>query len=330
MSYELSGNLPPDAAIDSTGNFTCTLTMSDLFKVYDFDVKATDSAGQIDLRHVIVDAHVVYPYPQYYGPPEFLRSQPAAWSNEPWTVTVNSTDNALWVGSEGLGGYYPGLTPWSGVLTDRRGADARHACGGFGQRLCPLHAQRGFPRAGFVHVQLVVRHERRVRQSARPPADHQHGTFSIQVGNWVDLLPATTYDNDVHKSILGVGQSETTTLVLQNPRGDGVPAFGFWALDFDRSLIHVYDADGKEIVPSDFGIYFGSTRLQTVAGQDSGHADGRRRRRRRCRSHRLMERLVRQRRQFGLYAVALDNEPEQSRLPCSGQTLTPTRTTTGG
>ena len=53
-------------------------------------------------------------------------------------------------------------------------------------------------------------------------------TFSIQVGNWIDLLPATTYDNDVHKSILGVGQSETTTLVLQNPRGDGVPAFGFW------------------------------------------------------------------------------------------------------
>ena len=34
-------------------------------------------------------------------------------------------------------------------------------------------------------------------------------------------------------------------------------------------MIHVYDADGKEIAPSDFGIYFGSTRLQTVAGQDS-------------------------------------------------------------
>ena len=57
MSYELSGNLPPDAAIDSTGNFTCTLThVPTCFKVYDFDVKATDSAGQIDLRHVIVDA----------------------------------------------------------------------------------------------------------------------------------------------------------------------------------------------------------------------------------------------------------------------------------
>jgi hypothetical protein len=42
----------------------------------------------------------------------------------------------------------------------------------------------------------------------------------IQVGNWVDLQPETTYEPG--KSPLTVGGSETTTLVLQNPRYDGI------------------------------------------------------------------------------------------------------------
>ena len=51
------------------------------------------------------------------------------------------------------------------------------------------------------------------------------------------------------KSLLAVGDSETTTLVLQNPRGDGISATGYWALNFERSMIRVYDGNGKEILP---------------------------------------------------------------------------------
>ena len=69
----------------------------------------------------------------------------------------------------------------------------------------------------------------------------------IQVGNWLDVAPETTYEPG--KSLLAVGDSETTTLVLQNTRGDGISATGYWALNFERSMIRVYDGNGKEILP---------------------------------------------------------------------------------
>ena len=85
----------------------------------------------------------------------------------------------------------------------------------------------------------------------------------IQVGNWVDLTPETTYEPG--KSLLAVGGSETTTLTLQNPRADGVSTTGFWDLGFNRNEIRVYDANGSEIFPGyPFFGSVGSTSVETV------------------------------------------------------------------
>ena len=265
-------------------------------KVYDFDfdVKATDSAGQIDFRHVIVDANVRYPDQHPLGVPETIRSQPFTWSNEPWTVAVNSTDNPLWVGTEPSSGLHPGLTEWHGELTIV--TEPTH-----GTLVADL--DNGYvlytPNAGFQGLDsFTYNWTYDTKNEAGDPllgsSTTNTATFSIQVGNWIDLLPATTYDNDVHKSILGVGQSETTTLVLQNPRGDGVPVTGYWTLNFDRSQIRVYDSNGKEILADRH-----QSHRQHVSRDHPrlyravDHANGRRRIRRPRRPHRHLDSLGR-------------------------------------
>ena len=93
-------------------------------------------------------------------------------------------------------------------------------------------------------------------------------TESIQVGNWVDLVPETSYGGDVHQSILGVGDGETATLTLQNPRSNGVLGTCYWALYFDRSQIRVYDAAGNELLPGPSILSVGgATYLAAVAGE---------------------------------------------------------------
>ena len=79
----------------------------------------------------------------------------------------------------------------------------------------------------------------------------------IQVGNWIDLVPETTYQPG--KSLLAVGSSETTTLTLQNPRGDGISTTGYWCLGYDWSKIRVYDAQDKPILPYQPMLASGST-----------------------------------------------------------------------
>ncbi len=94
---------------------------------------------------------------------------------------------------------------------------------------------------------------------------------AIQVGNWVDLVPDNTYQNDPHHGISGVGEQETMTLTLQNPRGDGLPCTGYWSLYFDRSMIHVYTSDGKEVLPdrSDGWAPPGSRFIEQIPGYGS-------------------------------------------------------------
>ncbi len=94
---------------------------------------------------------------------------------------------------------------------------------------------------------------------------------AIQVGNWVDLVPDNTYQNDPHHGISGVGEQETMTLTLQNPRGDGLPCTGCWSLNFDRNIVHVYTSDGNEILPNDPTGWgpIGSSIIETVPGYSS-------------------------------------------------------------
>ncbi len=89
----------------------------------------------------------------------------------------------------------------------------------------------------------------------------------IQVGSTVDLAPAEKYGTTaatdlqepywqcsrcvpvVDQAVLGVGATSTVTLTLQNPWGDGVPAAGYWTLEFNPAKFRVYDSDGDEILP---------------------------------------------------------------------------------
>ena len=72
----------------------------------------------------------------------------------------------------------------------------------------------------------------------------------IQVAPWVDLVPQETYA-DHATMLLGVGQTETATLTLQNPRGDGVPTAERWYLDFNPDVIQV-SMNGQQIEPGGF------------------------------------------------------------------------------
>ena len=261
--------MPPDAAIDSNGLFTCTLSQDDPFAVYNFDVEATDSAGQYDLLHVTVNAS--FPY---LGTPAVAPDYPGrlSCSTTPWTVAVDSTDNLLFPFTT-LGGAYTDLQGLNGVLEvispPTHGAYA----------IVPPDQDIGYsisytPRPGFRGIDDFTY---RWTYDAYDGYGHSLGrkytntaTYTIQVGNWVDLLPASHYQNDVHSGVLAVGASETATLVLQNPHGDGVPVTGCWTLNFDRSLIRVYDADGDEILSGGclWWNQAGRTHLESVRGSE--------------------------------------------------------------
>ncbi len=281
LIYSLSGNPPPGAAIDSNGNFTCNLALADGRTVYDFCITVTDSAGQFDRVHVLGDQ----------GFAEFAPDYPdSAPSNSPWLVATDSTDTRLaplpWYQSvlESPSWYDPVLTidTSNGSLADD-GSDPNAT-------ISTPHGTLSFdPSVDYRNGYLLY-----------TPAPGFHGldsftydwtynlyddfghlvtrlttntaTYAIQVGNWVDLMPETSFENDPHQGIMGVGDHQTTTLTLQNPRPDGVPSTGYWSLQFDRSKIRVYNSDGQEIVPDGGGGWggpIGSRFIETIPGCSS-------------------------------------------------------------
>ena len=69
---------------------------------------------------------------------------------------------------------------------------------------------------------------------------------------------------------MGEGDTTTLTLTLDNPRVDqDIPDVGAWCLAFDRSVVRVYDSDGREILPSGLWSQFDTgsgTRTMAILG----------------------------------------------------------------
>ncbi|MCD4728702.1 MAG: putative Ig domain-containing protein, partial [Pirellulales bacterium] len=250
--------LPQDAEIDANGLLTCKFTSpDDAYQVYQFDVKATDSTGHVDVRHVVLGVHVLY---QGYIATQIATNTYAA-------VEENSGVNqisVMGIGSELMsycnGVLYIDAPPAHGTLQldpDYLG--------------CVLYAPdldyRGLDTFAYHWEYEILDYWHPYTLPPLGRAETNVSQQQIQVGNWVDLEVEEEYAED--QAVLAVGGKTTTTLTLQNPRADGVSTPGFWELNFNPDLIRVYDTSGKEILPppSMSCGWPGSTFLETVADQ---------------------------------------------------------------
>ena len=221
-------------------------------------MKATDSTGHVDMRHVVLGVQVEY---QGYAPTQIAKNTYAA-------VEENSGVNrisVMGIGSELMsycsGMLYIDAQPAHGTLQldpDYLG--------------CVLYA----PDQDYRGLDTFAYHWRYKKLDywhpyTLPPlgwAETNVSRQQIQVGNWVDLEPDEQLG--VYSTVLAVGGKTTATLTLQNPRADGVSTPGFWELSFNPDLIRVYDSSGKEILPPpSMSIGWPSdTFLETVADEE--------------------------------------------------------------
>ena len=132
---------PRARSIDpDTGEFSCTLTQADVDQVYTFDVQATDSDGQTDLRHVIMPV-TTYLYA------DKLFADDNGW----FTVDVGSLSNAIYLTAQCMTAetWPTGSNP---VLHYTSPPHGTLSAGSGGHGL--LYPERWLPRAG--HVLLLV------------------------------------------------------------------------------------------------------------------------------------------------------------------------------
>ena len=251
VSYALVGdqsNLPPEADLNgSTGEFTCTFSPTGSeFQAYDFHVKATDSAGNWDVLHVIIPvsvnnngSHQGWPYLTPWATDADLE----------YTPSQGYEEIALYPSE------YPEPVGYKELVIDQRGAHGTLSAGTCWQDV------RYTPTTGFQGVDSFAYHWFYVaydysQQYIIGQYSTNVGQIQIQVGSWVDLTPVDPYTTDT--ALIGVGGSTTLTLTLQNPRADGYtdgggfhrcPSTGYWQLDTLPSSVCVYVADGMEVLP---------------------------------------------------------------------------------
>ena len=252
---EKDEHLPQDAEISPNGVLTCKFTSpDDAYQVYQFNMKATDSTGKIDVRHVVLGVHVLY---QGHIATQIATNTYAA-------VEENSGVNRI-----SVMGYGSELMSYcSGMLY----IDAQPAHGTLQLDPDYLGCVLYTPSQDYRGLDTFAYHWRYKKLDywhpyTLPPlgwAETNVSRQQIQVGNWVDLEPDEQLG--VYSTVLAVGGKTTATLTLQNPRADGVSTPGFWELSFNPDLIHVYDAAGKEILPPPSS-WPGDTFLETVADE---------------------------------------------------------------
>ncbi|MGA2254439.1 MAG: autotransporter-associated beta strand repeat-containing protein, partial [Thermoguttaceae bacterium] len=233
--------VPANPSIDSNGYFHCTLYPSDAGTIYDFFIKAADSGGQYDLLQMTI--------------PVWSSSAP----NLPLPFVV-PTQSDHFQAIENQTGFVGPITVWSWSC-DWPGhspelitvMDTSPSHGYFDQDglYVPDDGFQGMD-SYSIHYQVSdsVTHEDYQTVSNVAPQ-------YIQVGSCVDLAPegkcAETFDSgqlgDTDMAVLGVGDTSTVTMTLQDPWTDGVPATGYWSLAFDPSKILLYDSEGDEILP---------------------------------------------------------------------------------
>jgi uncharacterized delta-60 repeat protein len=237
LTYTLLGNKPADAAIAPDGLFTCYFSNADEFKVYDFDVKATDSSGQYDMMHVVLGIQVIG------------KGYPISASNSCASVAMNSEDDRIDLSyGPGHGFQIPELGMNAAFILDtgpnQGSLDSTHAVSDGYVVYTPDQDFRG--------LDIFTCHweyDRLEYGTGRPLGRVSTNTVrqEIQVGPWVCLQPAAMPVVD-GIYIMGVGQRKIVTLTLQNPRGDGVPVTGYWNLSFSPYAMRIYK-EGEKVLP---------------------------------------------------------------------------------
>ena len=232
VDYQLEGNLPPAAAIDASGHFTCTLGPTP-YTLYDFNVIAKDTKNQEDRLHVVIIISV-----NNQGDPlttEFAPSKCIEFTDD----ELAQGYKPIWLGYHPQEAYFTNLTiddpPEHGSLV-KNGLTVTYT-----------------PTSGYCGVDAFSYHwNYDAHINSTPPRVENLptnvGTVQIQVGSWIHLTPNNPSAPD--QTIMGVGDTTTVTLTLQNPRSDGLPTGGYWSLEYLGYPIQVFDDQGKEILPN--------------------------------------------------------------------------------
>ena len=234
VTYELTGDLPPGAEMNANGYLDYDLTTADAYKVYQFDLKATDTAGQYDIRHVVLGSTVQN---QGWG-----RTQVAI--NTYANVAQDSTDNEIQLANDPTAmttQYCNGVLnivsgPSHGTLeivpaTATAAAYVRYTPTAGYHGLDSFQYNWTYQKLHYVNGVLV----------SFGTATTNTAVESIQVGDCVSL--------DLGSSELIVGGTTMATLTIQNPRLDGVPMASYWGLEFDRSRLRMFGLNGRELLP---------------------------------------------------------------------------------
>ncbi len=262
VTYELMADvqkgerLPLDAEISDSAVLTCDFTSpDDGYQVYQFDVKATDSDGNVDVRHMVLGVQVLY---QGWAATQIAVNTYAH-------VDQNSTQDRIPVVNDLQTMYTSSGT----LVIDQQPAhgSAQLDPNYFGCVLyTPTQGYRGLDQFKYhwEYNKLDYWTMQFTGYAATNVCYEQ-----VQVGNWVDIEPAAPYSG--RSAVLAIGETTTATLTLQNPRGDGVPTTGYWTLCYNDSVIDVFDADGNYLAPPGYAAngWSGRTVLEEVAGEEA-------------------------------------------------------------
>ena len=251
-----SPDLPADAQIDSYGNFTCTFSGNDAYKIYEFDVTATDSANQSDTMHVVMSAVVSY------------SNTPSVVANAYTSVDVNSTPIQLSLGADeqienGNPYFYIDELPSHGSLDNTEGTDGY-------VNYTPDTNFRGLDT--FTYHWEYDRHDYSYPYGIIGRATTNIAHEYVQVGQFCDLMVDGMPVVD-GKYVLGAGQTKTIMLTLDNPRGDGVPATGKWSVSYDPKVMKV-SCGGDESLPNQSHLIRDLSSSQTITLSVTGVSGG--------------------------------------------------------
>jgi autotransporter-associated beta strand protein len=260
VAYELTAEppfdcLPPNAAVDSDGLFTCTLSGSDAYRDYQFKVNAIGANGKIDKRTVVIAVNVIY---------------------QGWLPTVDAPKTYKVIDQDSNANAISLIASPSNALTLAHGElviDVQPSHGTLEGVSSALGQVSYTPDPGYNGLDEFYYHwvYDTYDYYATPPL--KTGTASsnvsrgqIQVGEWVHLTADAPYEPG--KTLVAVDGSTTATLTLQNPRGDQVSTTGYWVLKFNRNVVHVFGPEG-EILPTGISLgqpvtTIGSTIITTV------------------------------------------------------------------
>ena len=208
-----------------------------LTRTYLFNVRATDSDGNSDLTHVVL---FVEGTPD---PDQLVALQPMDCTGM-LVSPSNDTEMPDVYGSDGLNANFQ--LHWSNPSHGQLEYDAYYPWYSERCTYIPDPNYRGLDSVDYYWTYEML------NDTGQPigPAQTNVGHVVLQDGPWVGLT-TENLDNSSDNSSLAVGTTSHVTLTLDNIRDNSVATAERWYLQYDPSVIRVYDSNGNEILPGE-------------------------------------------------------------------------------